>query len=197
MTKETVNKLSQLIRDKDIEISALQSKNDSLVSMVEKSSAADLRDRTEKLEKEKVELFEALKQKHQENVNYYEEIKRLSGLVAGKKAVVDNSNEIIALKAKIKELERRLSAREVVAALSAGTSLGGEGSASSSAIGSGRRRRRFYSESYFNEGEPTASVDDEDQGEETVDVQKRLLELNRKLEVKDQVDTHAVNFLAY
>ena len=37
MTRETVNKLSQLIRDKDLEIQSLVAKNDSLVRLVKTS----------------------------------------------------------------------------------------------------------------------------------------------------------------
>ena len=37
MTRETVNKLSQLIRDKDLEIQSLVARNESLVTLVHKS----------------------------------------------------------------------------------------------------------------------------------------------------------------
>ena len=168
MTRETVNKLSQLIRDKDLEIQSLVARNESLVSLVHnKSSGNDnnkdhpdnvllpettatdsnklaeeaqitLKDTINQLTKEKQDIYEALSLKHQESLNYYAEIERLNGVVlasqqqqlsneqlqqqstssssVSEKSVIDNSNEIIVLKARIKDLERRLNAEHQQAA---------------------------------------------------------------------------------
>ena len=131
MTKETVNKLSQLVRDRDLEIEALKDRNDGLVSLLKQNEGGD-QNQLATLAKEKQDLFEALRMKHQESLNYYAEIERLTRVVqdqAGRhadelqrarsvspnnvaadknKAVQDNSNEIKVLKARIKELERKL-----------------------------------------------------------------------------------------
>ena len=90
----------------------------------------------EGLRREKDEMYAALTQKHQESLNYYAEIERLNGVleksksktassngaenhhktavVVNEKVVNDNSNEIIVLKARIKDLEKRLNIREKV-----------------------------------------------------------------------------------
>ena len=83
----------------------------------------------EGLRREKDEMYAALTQKHQESLNYYAEIERLNGIleesksktassngaenhhnsgaVVNEKVVNDNSNEIIVLKARIRDLEGR------------------------------------------------------------------------------------------
>eukprot|EP00095_Tigriopus_kingsejongensis_P008681 maker-scaffold72_size415059-snap-gene-3.21 protein:Tk08681 transcript:maker-scaffold72_size415059-snap-gene-3.21-mRNA-1 annotation:"thyroid receptor-interacting protein 11" len=133
MTKETVNKLSELIRDKDMEIQALQERNKGLVELVQKHEdppkavQADgdnikITEEINGLKQENQDLLAALGQKHQESLNYYAEIERLTQMMGtsnpppemqrsssvSEKCVMDNSNEIIILKAKIKELERKL-----------------------------------------------------------------------------------------
>jgi hypothetical protein len=77
MTKETVQKLSKLIRDKDLEIESLEQRNQSMAELVDKSSQESLNNQLATLEKEKSDLYEALTKKHQESVSYYNEIQRL------------------------------------------------------------------------------------------------------------------------
>ena len=79
LSKATVQKLSQLVRDKDLELESLRQKNSSLVQIVEENSKT-----TEKANGE------------------------CSGDRRIAKATTDNSNEIVALKDKIAELETKL-----------------------------------------------------------------------------------------
>lgn len=77
MRSETVTKLSNIIRDKDIEIEALKSKNESLLLLASDSEQKAENNQIATLEKEKQDLYEALAQKHQESLTYYNEIQRL------------------------------------------------------------------------------------------------------------------------
>ena len=161
MTKETVHKLSQLVRDRDLEIEALRGRNEGLVALLKQHEAADNgQNQLAALVKEKQDLFDALKMKHQESLNYYAEIERLnrvlhdergrsaSPAVAAshdKKAVQDNSNEIRVLKARIKDLERKLNVSRTADGGDKGITFGGG------------QRRRYHSES-------VATSTDDDEG---------------------------------
>jgi IS4 transposase len=83
MAKETVQNLSSVIRDKDLEIDGLKSRNESLVILVQESSKQQSTDTTASVNQET------------------------------KKSVMDNTNEILILKNKISDLEQKLSLAEV------------------------------------------------------------------------------------
>ena len=85
LSKATVQKLSQLVRDKDLELESLRQKNSSLVQIVEENSS---------VAKEKANV-------------------EGSGDRRIAKATSDNSNEIVALKDKIAELETKLGTAQV------------------------------------------------------------------------------------
>ena len=85
LSKATVQKLSQLVRDKDLELESLRQKNSSLVQIVEENSSVA---------------------KERANVEG-------SGDRRIAKATSDNSNEIVALKDKIAELETKLGTAQV------------------------------------------------------------------------------------
>jgi hypothetical protein len=87
MTKETVYKLSQLIKDKDLEIESLKGRNESLVTLVQNSA----------------NLFEKAPV----------EADQMQSRTFSDKSVIDNSNEIILLKEKIGKLEKKLNLAEV------------------------------------------------------------------------------------
>ena len=85
LSKATVQKLSQLVRDKDLELESLRQKNSSLVQIVEENSSV------------------AIERANAEG----------SGDRRIAKATSDNSNEIVALKDKIAELETKLGTAQV------------------------------------------------------------------------------------
>jgi hypothetical protein len=74
MTKETVYKLSQLIKDKDLEIESLKGRNESSVTLVQNSANI--------IEKAPVEA------------------EQIQSRIITEKSVINNSNEIILLKEK-------------------------------------------------------------------------------------------------
>ncbi len=219
MTKETVNKLSQLIRDKDLEINSLKDRNDSLVGLIKSqegdmqsgATATDqlgnreleaLKEQLSQLAREKQQFYEALTQKHQESLAYYSEIERLNQVLVqqqqqqhqlhqrqagpakddedavpglrSEKSVIDNSNEIIVLKAKIRDLEERLERYRL----------------------SGGPRRRFLSESV--QADPAGEEGRREKGQEEEEDQLRsgaemklleskLQETGRIAEARDKV----------
>ena len=65
MTRETVNKLSGLIRDKDLEIEALKGRNDSLVALVhsQKPKEEDVEENSAKAEELKDSINKLTKEK--------------------------------------------------------------------------------------------------------------------------------------
>ena len=95
MSKEAIHKLSKVIKDKDLEIDGLKSRNESLVTLVQNNASNEVIDQ---LTKEKEEL--------------QEKVSNLNKSIT-EKSVIDNSNEIIILKSKICELEKKLSFAEV------------------------------------------------------------------------------------
>ncbi|XP_049774228.1 thyroid receptor-interacting protein 11-like isoform X2 [Schistocerca cancellata] len=108
MAKETIANLSKIIQDKDIEIEGLKGK-------------------TLQLQHEKDELVKTVHIKHQENIQYHNEIQRLSGLLSQElrrsqeiqqqhrglvkqhedkqKLLLNTQNEVISLKQRLERLE--------------------------------------------------------------------------------------------
>ncbi len=92
LTKEAVKNLSRIIRDKDLEIESLNQKNQSLLQVLQETSADGAqmstimqeRDNLNKqivvFEKDREQIIAAVNQKHQEAVLYYGEVQRLSTL---------------------------------------------------------------------------------------------------------------------
>ena len=90
MQKEALQNLSRIIRDKDMEIEALTSKNQTLIAVMQESSESGsqinslMQDKTnlEKqltdLKNEREQMVAYLNQKHQESVAYHAEIQRLT-----------------------------------------------------------------------------------------------------------------------
>ena len=92
MNAETVKKLSMLIRDKDLEIESLGERNKSLLEVIDN-------------EKESENLTNLHDEEKQKLLQEIEALKESNSKV---KADIENSNELIRLKDKILELERRL-----------------------------------------------------------------------------------------
>merc|ERR1712079_45668 len=84
MSKDAIHQLSKMVKDKDLEIEGLKSRNESLVTLVQNNTSNEI---IEKLTKEKEDLLEKMNQDSIPNT--------------GNKSVIDNSNEIIILKSKI------------------------------------------------------------------------------------------------
>lgn len=93
MMKETVSRLSQLIRDKDVEIDELRKTNDSLLPSARVNGDGEASKVIDKLESEKLDLYERLSQKHQESLSYYNEIQRLLGVRKRLMCDVNNAHE--------------------------------------------------------------------------------------------------------
>merc|ERR1719458_2192832 len=92
MNAETVKKLSMLIRDKDLEIESLGERNKSLLEVIDN-------------EKESENLTNLHDEEKQKLLQEIEALKESNSKV---KADIENSNELIRLKDKILELERKL-----------------------------------------------------------------------------------------
>ena len=94
MTKEAIKKLSQIIRDKDMEIEALSQKNQTLLQVLQESSQEGAQMASVMLERDNLskqilafqndreQIIAALNAKHQEAVAYHAEVQRLSALVS-------------------------------------------------------------------------------------------------------------------
>ncbi len=96
MTKEAVKKLSQIIRDKDVEIEALQQKNFTLLQVLQDSSQDgsgeqisgliqerdNLTKQVAAFQKDREQIITALNAKHQESIAYHGEIQRLTALMS-------------------------------------------------------------------------------------------------------------------
>ncbi|XP_048733760.1 thyroid receptor-interacting protein 11-like isoform X4 [Ostrea edulis] len=90
MQKEALQNLSRIICDKDMEIEALTSKNETLVAVMQESSdsgsqinslmqdKANLNKQLTDLKSEREQMITYLNQKHQESVAYHTEIQRLT-----------------------------------------------------------------------------------------------------------------------
>ena len=103
MSKVAVHKLSQIIKDKDMEIEALNKKNESLLTVLQ-SNASD----SDKQKQECEEAAKALSEKSEECKNLKLALDEKNFHQTSNKAISDNSNEIIVMKDRIKELERKL-----------------------------------------------------------------------------------------
>lgn len=90
MQKEALQNLSRIIRDKDMEIEALTSKNQTLIAVMQESSESgsqinslmqdksNLEKQLTDLKNEREQMITYLNQKHQESVAYHAEIQRLT-----------------------------------------------------------------------------------------------------------------------
>ena len=95
MTKEAVKKLSQIIRDKDLEIESLTQKNETLLQVLQSTSGStndaagaqlgtlmqdkeNLMKQVALFQKDREQIIAALNQKHQEVAVYYTELQKLT-----------------------------------------------------------------------------------------------------------------------
>lgn len=93
MQKEALQNLSRIIRDKDMEIEALTSKNQTLIAVMQESSESgsqinslmqdksNLEKQLTDLRNEREQMITYLNQKHQESVAYHAEIQRLTAYI--------------------------------------------------------------------------------------------------------------------
>ena len=93
MQKETIHSLSQIIRDKDLEIESLKQKSDTLLSVLQESSKDgnqinslmvdkdNLTKQIAALQSEREQMIVYLNQKHQESVAYHNEVQRLTAMI--------------------------------------------------------------------------------------------------------------------
>ncbi len=101
MTKEAVKKLSQIIRDKDLEIESLSQKNETLLQVLQQGGTpgdagahlSTLMQEKENLlkqvalfQKDREQLITALNQKHQEVLLYHQELQKLTAVRNGEVA---------------------------------------------------------------------------------------------------------------
>merc|ERR1719193_131378 len=110
MNAETVKKLSMLIRDKDLEIESLGERNKSLLEVIDN-------------EKESENLTNLHDEEKQKLLKEIEVLKESNSKV---KADIENSNELIRLKDKILELERKLQKEPEGLAAQVDQQLGGQ-----------------------------------------------------------------------
>jgi len=110
MNAETVKKLSMLIRDKDLEIESLGERNKSLLEVIDN-------------EKESENLGKVHNEEKQKLLKEIELLKESNSKV---KADIENSNELIRLKDKILELERKLQKEPEGLAAQVDQQLGGQ-----------------------------------------------------------------------
>jgi len=89
MNTEALKKLSMLVRDKDLEIESLSERNKSLLEVIENEKSIE-------------------KQNTSKEAKLFEEVKKLNDENIKDKESVENSNELIYLKGRIAELERKL-----------------------------------------------------------------------------------------
>ena len=94
MNSEALRKLSLMVRDKDLEIESLSERNKSLLEIIENEKG---------LEQEISDREKCL----------MEEIKKLKEDSMKNKDSVDHSNELLYLKGRIEELERKLTEENV------------------------------------------------------------------------------------
>ena len=108
MTKEAVKKLSQIIRDKDLEIESLTQKNQTLLQVLQETGAStidaagaqlgtlmqdkeNLMKQIALFQKDREQIITALNQKHQEVAVYYTELQKLSAV---HKEVTEKQDEL-------------------------------------------------------------------------------------------------------
>ncbi|XP_069698547.1 thyroid receptor-interacting protein 11 isoform X2 [Periplaneta americana] len=104
MAKETIANLSKIIKDKDMEIEALKLKSDTLVTLLQEKDklAADkdtLLEQLNRLNSERMELIRTVQIKHQESVQYHNEIQRLTDVLTqemeNSKALTHQHEELV------------------------------------------------------------------------------------------------------
>ena len=108
MTKEAVKKLSQIIRDKDLEIESLTQKNQTLLQVLQETGGStndaagaqlgtlmqdkeNLMKQVALFQKDREQIITALNQKHQELAVYYTELQKLTTV---HKEVTDKQDEL-------------------------------------------------------------------------------------------------------
>ena len=108
MTKEAVKKLSQIIRDKDLEIESLTQKNETLLQVLQETGGAssdvasaqlgtliqdkdNLMKQVALFQKDREQIITALNQKHQEVALYYTELQKLTAV---NKDVTEKQDEL-------------------------------------------------------------------------------------------------------
>ena len=162
MNSEAVKKLSIMIRDKDLEISSLSERNKSLMEIIENEKQGP--EAGETIFKQKCQdLEEEVKKLKEENMKLADEsnTSNEAPAPAKDKESVENSNELIYLKGRIAELERRLNL------------VGGS---------SGQRRR------YLSEDLHTGDQDAQEEADAELDTSRQSDEsrlVYRKLETKE------------
>ncbi|GLH12312.1 Thyroid receptor-interacting protein 11, partial [Gryllus bimaculatus] len=87
MTKETVMKLSEMIKEKDQELTEMKTQLSSLSAAAQRNDGyhqqlAQARDLTAQLVQERDQLLQTVHVKHQESLQYHAEIQRLSALLS-------------------------------------------------------------------------------------------------------------------
>jgi hypothetical protein len=103
MSMTAVHKLSQIIKDKDMEIEAMSKKSDSLLTVLQSNA-----DDSEKHIKEREDTSKILEAKLEECRKLRLDLEEKNAHQCPNKAVADNSNEIVIMKDRIHELERKL-----------------------------------------------------------------------------------------
>lgn len=105
MTKETVKRLSQLIRDKDLEIESLNMKTQTLLQVLQGNSQDGLelstliqeRDNLVKqvtmYQQDREQIIQALNQKHQESVAFHAEVQRLTALNSSENQELESAKQ--------------------------------------------------------------------------------------------------------
>ena len=121
MQKQALQNLSRIIRDKDLEIEALQQKNGTLLTVLQESSQSGneingLMQERENLSKQvavfqqdREQIIVLLNQKHQESITYHAEIQRLNGALAGSSESKDKlEQEYYKLQSQFEEKQKTL-----------------------------------------------------------------------------------------
>ena len=177
MTKAAVHKLSQIIKDKDIEIEALRDKSESLLTVLQ--SNADDSDKQKQQHKETAKM---LAEKSNECSVLRSTLEEKNSH-AHNKTVMDNSNEIVILKDRIHELEKKLNLANIK----------NEMIKESRQIDNQQMkfevRKRFHSESFgvSNEKDDQANgLNKANAMNEAVDEQKVICELTNALRGKEE-----------
>lgn len=155
MTKEAVQKLSNIIRDKDLEIEALKARNESIVALVTKDTEKDeLKEQMAALLQERQEIIQAMTQKHQESLQYHAEVQKLTeaneALAKEKALMLEKANLVPVTAEKPRDREKA-------------------------------PRRRFFS---VGSGADIASLDDDGDDNQNDDIGQKLAEKDKRLAEK-------------
>ena len=179
MSKIAVHKLSQIIKDKDMEIEALGKKNESLLTVLQ-SSAGD----SDKKKSEYEEASKALLAKSEECKALQLELMEKSTHQASNKAITDNSNEIIVMKDRIHELERKLNLANIKNEMIKESRL-----LESQELRKKEYRKRFYSESFERKDSHQTQgivIDKDDTTAENAVDNEHLIEIKSLLRKKEE-----------